>query len=524
MQPGRFATTEAAPPLSPKRKRSRRSLVLLERNAQPMYVAEKRQGPRPLKFCENDARDLIIADQKVLSRLWVFSRKMSVPQMIPSWTGFIISVRSNITVVTTSIGYLDCIDASTSDISTINQVLHRCLKIKDSLNLPSIVCVFDEAIYAKAVEIKWRNPEMFSSRVIMLGIFHTLMMFLGIIGKRFGDAGYRDILVQSEIIAEGSVDRALTGKMYNRSVRAVKLTYEALSRILVEKLELESDSEFAAVISNLKEEIIHFNESLSDDGLDILLNSENLKIYNERYIDFMDNLKSHGGELALFWISFIEMAQILLNILYATRSGNWELLLESLKDVVPYTFAYDNVNYARYLTCMIGEMSELEQTHPEVYQAFIGGTFSVQLSDTSGFGRIEPDKCIEMTINKDTKTPGGTTGFSTNPNSIIRWSINATFRAELRKKLHEFVNYRKQRFSHKDLNPSRINKDKKDVKAILDILSNTFIEPLSENPLLCISSGLLATDEVASDIKHALSTGIDIIIILFIFSMFHECT
>ena len=178
---------------------------------------------------------------------------------------------------------------------------------------------------------------------------HPLMMFLGIIGKRFGDAGYRDILVQSEVIADGSVDRALTGKMYNRSVRAVKLTYEALSRLLVEKFEFESDPEFAAVLSNLKE-IIRFNENLSRDGLDTLLNSENLKIYNEKYIDFIDNLKSHGGELALFWISYIEMAQILLNILYATTSGNWELLLESLKGVVPYTFAYDNVNYARYLT------------------------------------------------------------------------------------------------------------------------------------------------------------------------------
>ena len=91
--------------------------------------------------------------------------------------------------------------------------------------------------------------------------------------------------------------------MYNRSVRAVKLTYEALSRILVEKFEFESDHEFAAVLSNLKQ-IIRFNENLSWDGLDTLLNSENLKIYNEKYIDFIDNLKSHGGELTLFWISF----------------------------------------------------------------------------------------------------------------------------------------------------------------------------------------------------------------------------
>ena len=87
------------------------------------------------------------------------------------------------------------------------------------------------------------KPEVFQSCIIMLGIFHTLMMFLGIIGKRFGDGGYRDLLVQSEVIAEGSVDRALSGKMYNQSVRAVKLTYEALSRMLIERFEEELEPE-----------------------------------------------------------------------------------------------------------------------------------------------------------------------------------------------------------------------------------------------------------------------------------------
>ena len=77
-----------------------------------------------------------------------------------------------------------------------------------------------------------------------------------------------------------------------------------------------------------------------------------------------------------------------------------------------------------------------------------------------------------MTINKDTKTPGGTTGFSINPNSIIRWSINATFRAELRKILHEFVNYRKQIFSHKDLHPSRKSNDSVDSFDISDLESS----------------------------------------------------
>ena len=62
-----------------------------------------------------------------------------------------------------------------------------------------------------------------------------LMMFLGIIGKRYKDAGLKDVLVQSELIAEGSVDKALSGKMYNRSVRCHKIVYEALYRLFLKK-------------------------------------------------------------------------------------------------------------------------------------------------------------------------------------------------------------------------------------------------------------------------------------------------
>ena len=158
LQPGQFTGT--SPITSPKRKRSRRSFILPERQTLDPYIAGKHSGPKPLTFYENDARELIFAHQEVLSRLWILSRKMSVPQAIPSWAGFHMSVRDNVVIVKTAIGYLDCIDAS-----TINQVLNRCLKIKDSLHLSSIVCVFDEAIYAKAVEIKWKSPR--SSNLVL---------------------------------------------------------------------------------------------------------------------------------------------------------------------------------------------------------------------------------------------------------------------------------------------------------------------------------------------------------------------
>ena len=57
-----------------------------------------------------------------------------------------------------------------------------------------------------------------------------------------------------------------------------------------------------------------------------------------------------------------------------------------------------------------------------------------------------------MTLNKDTKTPGETTGFSTNIGAVQRWEINASYRAELRKVFHlQHINFNPQSYKHKDL-------------------------------------------------------------------------
>ena len=60
----------------------------------------------------------------------------------------------------------------------------------------------------------------------------------------------------------------------------------------------------------------------------------------------------------------------------------------------------------------LSEMVTLETSHPEIYQKFKKGNFSIQLSETNPFGRCEADRVIETAINKDTKTPGGLTGLN----------------------------------------------------------------------------------------------------------------
>ena len=178
------------------------------------------------------------------------------------------------------------------------------------------------------------------------------------------------------------------------------------------------------------------------------------------------------------------MTEILLNTIYAVRSGSWHLLFEYIREMLPYCFAYDHINYARYLTYFLGDMLQLNKSFPEIYEQVIVGNFAAQLSSDKLFSRIETDKVIEMTLNKDTKTPGGTRGFSTNVGAVQRWKLNASYRASLRRCIHDHLQYEQKYVKHKDLAKSRISRDEKDVKSVYKVLSEVFILPFSEQPLV----------------------------------------
>ena len=62
--------------------------------------------------------------------------------------------------------------------------------------------MFDQALYAKATEILWKKDK-FKNIMIRMGVFHTVNFF--IIGKRFQDAGLRDLCVESGVTADGSI-------------------------------------------------------------------------------------------------------------------------------------------------------------------------------------------------------------------------------------------------------------------------------------------------------------------------------
>ena len=77
----------------------------------------------------------------------------------------------------------------------------RAFQIIESLKLETLVCVFNQAIYLKAIEIKWKEKQKLGNIVLMMRMFHLLMMYMHILSKRFTVVGIGDILIQSCTIA-----------------------------------------------------------------------------------------------------------------------------------------------------------------------------------------------------------------------------------------------------------------------------------------------------------------------------------
>ena len=211
----------------------------------------------------------------------------------------------------------------------------------ERLKLKAVVCVFDQAFYAKAVEIFWRNKNVFENLVLMLGGFHPPMMLLGIIGTRYGDAGLRELAVQSEVVTKGSIERVLESKNYYPAVRLHKMVYEALFRMLLNNFEASLPAHATDIFQQKEILSEKFKLNLCKDEFERIFMSKEFREWNDLLVTHMNEMKSKGSDLETFWLVYLDLCELLLNLIFATRSRNWELYLACIEEVIPWAFAHD---------------------------------------------------------------------------------------------------------------------------------------------------------------------------------------
>ena len=247
------------------------------------------------------------------------------------------------------------------------------------------------------------------------------------------------------MIAPGSINGVLTGKHYNRCIRSHKLVYESMQQLRLKA--------FRDTLSNDESEkldaiAISLLESVGKDIPDICCNNSEFIKWKEAYNSFVEKSCAENPTFA-FWSTYIDMVQLLLTFIRATRTSDWKLHLSALRSMIPWFFATDRINYSRYAPCYWLEMSLLPKTHPCKLFALISSQYcneccsfiifsnffhldvaenieenwTVQRHTNQGFFSVPCDQTIEQTFNKDSKIKGGLVGFTLNRGAVHRWIL-----------------------------------------------------------------------------------------------------
>eukprot|EP00794_Sanderia_malayensis_P000755 gene755-41_t len=92
----------------------------------------------------------------------------------------------------------------------------------------------------------------------------------------------------------------------------------------------------------------------------------------EKLNEYEEHLEKNNGSgpMSGFWQLFLNMMYILFAFIRSIRMGNWKLHLESTQLMLPWMFAYDRPNYARYLNFYWSEMKALSESHPAIHTEF----------------------------------------------------------------------------------------------------------------------------------------------------------
>ena len=122
-----------------------------------------------------------------------------------------------------------------------------------------------------------------------------------------------------------------------------------------------------------------------------------------------------------FWFMILNMELTIFTLLRAFREGSFSLYLEALAKLVPYFFANNNANYARWLPIHLRDMICLEKQHPEVAREFHASNFVVHKLHRD-FSSLAIDQAHEQN-NAVIKGDGGAIGLTEDPSALRRWMV-----------------------------------------------------------------------------------------------------
>ena len=272
-----------------------------------------------------------------------------------------------------SVMFLPIIDMNPSDSTCIYSTLMFVSEHAQRHGATPIL-TFDQPLWWKALMIIESEPEKSDLRgiVLRLGGFHTQMSFLGSIGHLMDSSGLQEMLY-----APNAVVHMLSGKAIARAVRGHFIVDAALNVLMLhsgfnasmpcQPMSYSSDADVEAPTKNKDvDEALTLYEKLmaGEISAEEVCSSNVLERIKDSLKNHSDSVKDSSRTSAL-WVQYMYMID---KFIRAERTGNWELHLQAIQDMLPYMAVSGHNSYTKSAMLYLQQMSNLKTQHPDVHR------------------------------------------------------------------------------------------------------------------------------------------------------------
>ncbi|KAE8740339.1 hypothetical protein FOCC_FOCC014156 [Frankliniella occidentalis] len=337
---------------------------------------------------------------------------------------------------------------------TTSMMLHSMTVVQKAtyyLNPTQVaVLVVDQPLYAICMALLQLLPDAFGENgiFIMMGGLHVEMCFLS-------GSGWAKLLVEAEIFTDGRAEAIEKGCNVTRSRYAYEVTAAVLFSLLKDAYDMCGD-------------FLPFDE-------------------------WCEERRKTLPQFA-YWEIFFRLILKHLQFVRSIRTANFSLFVESFSLLMPWFFALDNTNYARWGSVHLRDLINLDVTHPGLAAEFKKGHF-VGRNSSKEFSAMALDQVHEQ-MNAKLKGSSGMIGLTESPDSLLKWMLAGADVAAV-VEMFECGTSGSDSDKHHNDTPTKNLKFQEDFQALKDIFEekgNPFLE--EGNEVFNIATGQCADKSV----------------------------
>ena len=309
------------------------------------YCQAKKNGLRHIKVVDvlknHTALITHLRSIQNIDSLWLSSVAVGITPG-PSWGGFnqLVTESMDNTFCISDTTALPFINLDPSDMSTIYTALVFAKHEATTYNKRYCIVTFDQPLFIKAVDIVHASSNL-TGIIVRLGGLHMAFSYMGADGYIMSGSGVEQMW--GSVYAAGSIPQITNGHYYYRGLRARILGIQAIATVLLRSSQSFNELD-SVTLQRTWYDLVHETISVEE----ALSTSEVLKL--GKLLEMAVSEARELGRTSFLWIEHFDRVLTLLSFIRAERTGNWNLHLDSVRDMLPTFHAAGHIHYVKATT------------------------------------------------------------------------------------------------------------------------------------------------------------------------------